>query len=210
MSGHQNQVDSTHYDFLKYMNLARWTCYYTQIKKTLQLKPNSVLEIGPGDGLFGSYIKKNGITYKSADFADDIETDYKFRLGFENSQINNESFSVVCAFQVLEHIPFENFEDALLELKRITKKHVFIDIPQHGFHLMLSFKFPLIRYFSWHYVIPRLFSQHKFDGQHYWEIGKKGYSPKKIRKIILKNFNIIEEFSIFSNPRERFYLLEKK
>lgn len=210
MNNYENQVDYSHYDFSRYMNLARWTCYYTQIKKAIGLKPKSILEIGPGDGLFGWYIKKNNIDYKSADFADDIDTDYKFRLGFERVSVDDNAFDLVCAFQVLEHVPFEKVENALTELKRISRQHVFLDIPQAGYHLMLSFKFPLVRYFNWHFVVPRFLTKHQFDGQHYWEIGKKGYSAGKVRQLLQKHFVIKEEFSLFTNPKERFYILEKK
>lgn len=202
------QTDKTHYEFESYMRLSRWACYYKQIKTTLSLRPEKVLEVGPGDGLFGWYMKKNGVEYVSADHADDIQSDLKVNLGFEDIPAEENSFDVVCAFQVLEHIPYEKFEYAVKELHRVSKSYVFLDIPQHGFHIQFAFKVPLLRYFHFHFVLPRP-TKHEFDGLHYWEIGKRGYPPSKIRQVLEKFFTIEQEFSIYQNPGERFYVLKK-
>jgi ubiquinone/menaquinone biosynthesis C-methylase UbiE len=203
------QADSSHYAFLRYMRSPRWACYYIQIKKTLLLAPARVLEIGPGDGIYGWYLKKNGVHYESVDHADDIESNYKVEFGKEPLPLPDSSFDVVSAFQVLEHIPFEEFEKTLIELARVSSRYVFLDIPQYGFHLNLAFKIPCIRFIAMHAVVPRPV-RHVFDGFHYWEIGKRGYSRRRVRDIIERHFRIIEEFSIFEKPSERFYILEVK
>jgi hypothetical protein len=203
------QIESNHYDFLKYMHMSRWSCYYIQIKKVLQLNPKGVLEIGPGDGLFGWYMNKNGIEYKSCDQADDIETDFKAELGGGPLPVENGSFSVVCAFQVLEHIPFEKVPLALSELHRVSEKYVFLDIPEYSIHVQFLMKIPFLPLLMKHFTFPRP-EKHEFDGQHYWEISKQGFSRKKIRKVLSEKFIIREEFTIFQNPKERFFLLEKR
>ena len=203
------QIDSSHYDFTKYMHLARWSCYYTQIKKTIELKPKRILEIGPGDGVYGWYMQKNGIAYRTVDHADDIESDYKAELGSEKLPVEDNSYDFISAFQVLEHIEFEKIPEVLKELRRVSSKYVFLDIPQYGFHLNLAFKIPLLPYLQFHAVLPRP-AKHTFDGFHYWEIGKRGFARSKVRKLIEKEFKILEEFSIFQNPKERYYILEVK
>jgi ubiquinone/menaquinone biosynthesis C-methylase UbiE len=189
--------------------MSRWSCYYVQIKKALSLKPKKILEIGPGDGIFGWYMEKNFVDYTSADHADDISSNVKVNLGFETLPFPDNSFDLVCAFQVLEHIPFEKVPFALSEIHRVTKKFVMFDIPQYGLHVQFLCKFPLLRRLAYHAVIPWP-KEHKFDGFHYWEIGKKGYSPSLVRTEMKKRFSICDEFSILENPKERFYILEKR
>lgn len=203
------QINATHYDFQKYMHMSRWSCYYVQIKKILSLNPKTILEIGPGDGLLGWYMEKNSIAYTSADHADDISSNIKVNLGFEPLPFSDNSFDVVCAFQVLEHIPFDKVPYALSEVARVSAKHVLFDIPQFGLHIQFLFKFPLIKRIAFHTLVPWR-KGHEFDGFHYWEVGKKNYSPARVRKYLLKYFIVKEEFSIMENPKERFYLLEKK
>jgi len=189
--------------------MSRWSCYYIQIKKVLQLNPVSVLEIGSGDGIFGWYMKKNGVQYMSCDHADDIESDYKAELGDGLLPIENESFNVVCAFQVLEHIPFEKVSSALNELHRVSNKYVFLDIPEYSTHFQFLVKIPFLPLIAKHFTIPRP-EKHEFDGFHHWEISKRGYSRKKVRFLLSEKFVIREEFTILQNPKERFFLLEKK
>lgn len=202
------QIDSNHYDFTKYMHMSRWSCYYIQIKKTLELKPTSVLEIGPGDGLYGWYLQKNNIPYTSCDHADDITSNVKANLGFEPLPFPDNTFDMVSAFQVLEHIPFEKVPYAVSEIARVTKKYAFLDIPQYGTHVQFLLKLPLLPRIAKHFVLPYP-KKHIFDGFHYWEVGKKDYAPSKVREVLIESFKIKEEFSILENPKERFYILEK-
>jgi hypothetical protein len=58
-------------------------------------------------------------------------------------------------------------------------------------------------------VIPMFYKKHKFDGQHYWEIGKKNYTQKKIRKIMENIFKVKEIFTAKENTYHTFFLLEK-
>lgn len=52
---------------------------------------------------------------------------------------------------------------------------------------------------------------HKFDGQHYWEIGKKGYPLNRITNDI-KNagFKIVKTYRVFEIPYQRFFVLKKE
>lgn len=204
-----SQTDASHYSFLNYMHMSRWACYYMQIKRVLQLQPTTVLEIGPGDGVFGWYMKKNGVEYSSCDHAGDIDSTYKADLGTELLPIPDKSFDVVCAFQVLEHIPFDVVPQALTEIHRVSKRYVFLDIPEYSFHVQLLMKVPGIPLLAKHFTIPRP-TPHTFDGFHHWEISKRGYSRKRVREVLAQYFTIVEEFTIIQNPKERFFLLEKK
>lgn len=51
---------------------------------------------------------------------------------------------------------------------------------------------------------------HKFDGEHYWEIGKTGYPLDRItNNIKKKGFNIERTYRIFENLYHRFFILMK-
>jgi len=50
----------------------------------------------------------------------------------------------------------------------------------------------------------------KYDGEHYWEIGKAGYPLQRIINDIRKTgFNIKKTYRIFEWPYHRFFILKK-
>lgn len=51
------QVAPEHYDFERYEELERWISYWYQIRAVLAVKPRTVLEIGPGSGVFNRYLR---------------------------------------------------------------------------------------------------------------------------------------------------------
>lgn len=201
------QVDKQAYEFERYSHPGRWVSYYHQIKEVLRLNPKSVIEIGSGDGVFKSYLKENtAIEYTNVDVAGDLHPDVVgnvLALPFPDA-----SYDVVCAFEVLEHVPFEDFEKALLEMSRVSRFFVILSLPHFGPPIQFLLKLPLLKEirFSWKIPFPQ---KHIFNGQHYWEIGKQGYSIKNIRAILEKHYEIIEDFAPFENQYHHFFVLKK-
>ena len=202
------QVDKTAYQFFSYAHPGRFVSYYHQLAEVLALAPTSVLEIGVGDGVFRDYLKGNtAILYTSVDVADDLHPDVVgdvTKLPFKDS-----AFDVVCAFEVLEHIQFEQFEKALAELVRVSRNVVVLSLPHFGPPVKFLLKIPFLPEISFAFKIPFL-RKHTFNGQHYWEIGKRGYSVRVIRDILERYFTIKKEFIPFENQYHHFYILKKK
>ena len=202
------QVDKAAYEFEKYSHLDRWASYYYQLREVLRLEPRSILEIGVGDKVIGEYIKNNtAILYKTLDIAEDLHPDVIG--GVTDIPIPSSSYDMVCAFEVLEHIEFSQFEKAVREMKRVARKHVLISLPHFGPPVKFGLKLPFLPEIKWAFKIP-WHRPHTFNGQHYWEIGKKGYSVATVRSILAKEFTILKEFVPFENQYHHFFILEKK
>lgn len=202
------QVDKEAYKFEHYSHPGRWVSYYFQIKEVLRSNPKSVLEIGSGDGVLKSYLRENtDIQYTNVDVADDLHPD--FIGSVTELPFADNSYDVVCAFEVLEHIPFEEFEKALSELARVSRGSVVLSLPHFGPPVQLLIKIPLLKEIRFSWKVP-FHKEHVFNGQHYWEIGKKGYTVKHICAILKKYFEVINEFIPFENQYHHFFVLEKK
>lgn len=201
------QVDKTAYQFFSYAHPGRFISYYYQLAEVLSLAPESVLEVGVGDGIFRDYLKNNTeVIYTSIDVAGDLHPDVigdVTKLPFRDA-----SFDVACAFEVLEHLPFEKLEQALVELNRVARYAVVLSLPHFGPPVKFLLKLPFLPEIAVAFKIP-FARKHTFNGQHYWEIGKRGYETSKIRNILKKYFTIDKEFIPFENQYHHFYVLRK-
>lgn len=208
VAGQTKQVDKTAYHFEKYAGQDRFVSYHAQLAEIVRARPESIMEVGVGDGVVGDYLKRNtNIAYTSLDIADDVGADV---LGSVTAlPFPDKSFDVTCAFEVLEHLPFDQFDSALAELARVARKKVLVSIPHFGPPVKLYLKipfFPALR-FGFKIPYPRV---HVFNGQHYWEVGKRGYSVGTIRKHFEKRFVIEKEYVPFDNQYHRVYALLPK
>jgi len=194
------------YKFHQYDYKDRWISYWHQIDEVLRLKPKTVLEIGIGNKITSNYLKRQVTEVKTLDIDENLNPD--FIASVLNMPLNDNSFDVILCAETLEHLPFDNFEKCLKELKRVSKKNIVLSLPHFGPSFKVSFKIPFIKEIKIVFKIP-YHPKHKLGGVHYWEIGKKGYPSRKIRNIIKRYFKIKKEFIPFENQYHHFYILEK-
>lgn len=201
------QVTKDAYRFERYTGLDRWLSYYCQLREILALKPASLLEIGVGDGVVRQYLKAHTpIAYTSLDIADDLGADVSGDV--RALPFADASFDAVCAFEVLEHLPFEDFEKALDELARVARRYVIVSLPHFGPPVKLLLKLPFMPELRLAFKIPYP-KKHVFNGQHYWEIGKRGYPASRIRAALARRGTLLKEFVPFENQYHHFFVLEK-
>lgn len=201
--------DNQAYSFGKYVQPERWASYWHQLNEVLKLEPESVLEIGVGGKVIGNYLKNNTkIIYSSLDLAEELQPD---AIGsIENMPFKNKSFDLVCAFEVLEHLPFDRFPGVLSELNRVSRKWVVISLPHWGRHFAIDIRLPLIKRIKAQIKFSIMPPQHNFNGEHHWEIGKRNYPLKLIKeKIKAANFDIIKDYIAFDSPYHHFFVLKK-
>lgn len=192
-----------------YDNKERFSSYWHQINEIIQLKPNNLLEVGIGNGFVARYLKEKGINITTLDIAYALIPDVAgcvLEVPFAN-----DTFDVVACYEVIEHLPYSNFAKALKEIYRVSQRHVILSLPDVTTVYRVNIELPRIKPIK--RLIPHPFprtTNQKFDGYHYWEIGKTGYPLKKIRfDIIRSGFNIIETYRVFECYYHRFFLLDK-
>lgn len=197
-----------HYLSQKYNHKARWISYWYQIDLVRGTRAESVLEIGLGSGVAKDYLKKCGPEIKTLDIDPALLPDY---LGSADAMpIQESAFDCVLAAEILEHLPFEKFPVCLKEIFRVSKKYAVISLPDARRTLLdLRLKLPFAPAVNIFLKISS-FKKHEFDGQHYWELGKTGYSPEIIGRLITESgWKIAREFTPQDAPTKRFYLLTK-
>jgi SAM-dependent methyltransferase len=209
------QVKKEHYFRKKYDDLSRFISYFYQVDLAQDLagKDSKILEIGKGNGFFSDYMKKNGYNVATCDFDKNLQPDIVADV--RSLPLTDASFDLVTAFEVLEHLPFEDVPKALAELARVAKKRVILSLPYRSTGLEWVLKFPGIRtifgrpLLSLFLRIPLKFGGIKVSRQHFWEIDCWQWRLSKIRKLLRKNFRIVKEIRPPLNHYHLFFVLEK-
>lgn len=203
------QVDESHYEFSRYMKKERWLSLWHQLDEVIKRKPEKVLEIGPGKGLFKFAAKSIGVSVDTFDIDPELNPDYVgsvFELPFEDN-----GYDIVCAFQMLEHLPFSDSVRAFNEMVRVSNKILIISLPDSQKKWPITIHIPKLgrKTFSiskfW-----ELNSEHIFDGEHYWELNKKNYSIDAVLHELCKSkkCRLLETYRVPENPYHRFFIFE--
>lgn len=194
------------YSFQNYVYFSRWVSYWHQINEVLKLEPKNALLIGKGDGIVENILKNYIKEVKIMDIDSGLKPD--ITASVEKIPFDDNSYDLILCAEVLEHLPFEKFEGALKELNRTAREFIVLSLPHFGPPIQLHFKIPFIKEIKVSFKIPFPI-KHDLKGEHYWEMGKRGYLSLKIANIIKKYFIIKNEFTPFENQYHHFYILKK-
>ena len=211
MEKKERSKDSKNPYFENYDDEKRWMSYWYQIKNILELSPKSVLEIGPGNKTVARYLEDYGLEVTTVAIDREIDPDFVCDVRDLSEKVNQNSFDVVLCAEVLEHIPFQDFEKALSELHRVSKKYAVLSLPHSSLNLKFSCELSPFkeRRLLMKFPITRLMEQDR-DGAHYWSIGKKNYSLSKIKEKIESFFKIKKTYCPYYQPYHRFFKLKVK
>jgi hypothetical protein len=202
------QVNTVHYEFQRYMSKSRWNSVWHQVDEVIRLKPDRVLEIGPGPGLFKNTAGIFGVMVETLDLDPELKPDH---VGSATAlPFTDNCFDVVCAFQMLEHLPYEQSLRAFAEMVRVSKGPIIISLPDAK---------PVWRYLGYipkigtfQRLLSRPFSRarvHEFDGEHYWEINKLNYDLEKVTKDFSHFADLQKSWRVPENPYHRFFIFKK-
>lgn len=204
------QVDKSHYRFSRYTSKPRWASMWHQVDEVLNAGARHVLEIGPGPGIFKASMAAFGVKVETVDIDPELGPDHLCPV--TDMPFGDASYDAVCAFQMLEHLPFESSLQAFSEMARVSRKHVIISLPDA--HKLWRYLVTVPKRGEFQFTIPRPSFKpktHEFNGEHYWEINKAGYPVERVidefsraGSVILRKNYRVPEFTY-----HRFLVFEK-
>lgn len=204
----QKQVDKQTYEFARYMSKERWASMWHQLDEVQKLKPESVLEIGPGPGLFKTLAASFGLSVQTLDLDPDLNPDH---VGSATEMpFRDATYDVVCAFQMLEHLPYDYALKAFGEMVRVSRANIVISLPDA--RQALQYKVYLPKLGTKSLLVPRPMTRaklHAFDGEHHWELNKRNYSLNRVIRDLSTRARLLKTFRVFENPTHRFFVFEK-
>jgi SAM-dependent methyltransferase len=203
------QVTINNYNFGSYYFKGRWCSLWHQVDELSRIQPSSVLEVGPGLGILKNVADLFNIPVHTVDFANDLKPD--FIAEATNLPFADAQYDCVCAFQMLEHLPYERSLIALREMIRISREHVLISLPDARSIWMYQLHLPYRGRVK--FSINKPFwrpHEHAFDGEHYWEINTRGYPLRRILcDLQACGLSVIRTYRVFQNPFHRFFICQK-
>lgn len=203
------QVDRSHYDFQRYVGKDRWASLWHQLDEVMRLAPARVLEIGPGPGLFKAVAARLGVVVETLDLDPELRPDHV--ASATEMPFADASFDVVCAFQMLEHLPYERSLAAFREMLRVARTHVVISLPDA--RVMWRYAFHLPRRGVVQVLLPKPalgLREHRFDGEHHWEINKRGYALARVVADLTQAGGALEKtYRVPELPYHRFFVFRR-
>ncbi len=207
----RHKISAPHYFNKNYDSKERFCSYWHQIDEILSLYPAEILEIGTGNGFVRNYLKRKNIQTTA------LDTDFRLQPDVAGSVLRipfkKQTFDLLSCCQVLEHLPYASFAAALEEIYRVSRKYALLSLPDITTVYRIDIELPGLSK-AIKKLMPHPFPRppvHRFDGEHYWEIGKKDYPVKRIQKDIRSSgFRIIRTYRVFEFYYHRFFVMKKK
>lgn len=169
--------------------------------RDLQLFGNvkTLLIIGPGQGLDTHVLKWRMYEVTTFDI-DEMFNPNVIGSVHDLSMFKDGCFDVVIASHVLEHLPVPYLDRCLSELARVSK-YCLIYLPVAGRHFQLraqldlkgidlSIIFDLYNYFR----KPDGITPNYCAGQHYWEIGMRGFRVGEMTRRLSRYFKVMSAY----------------
>ncbi len=166
------------------------------------------LEIGIGMGLTTWVLRRWGLKVTTLDFDPALHPSTVGDL--RRMPFADACFDTILIAEVLEHLPFDEFDGALAELRRVSARHVIITLPCPLAGVHVGVNVPLLNPFFFALGL-RQWSRPRFDGQHYWELDRRGYPKRRIRRHLHDaGFDIVRQFRPGLSLYNYFFVLRKR
>ena len=212
---YKTQVESAlKYNKESYISPRRWSSYAIQVREAMLIRPKRILEIGPGNGMVSGILRNMGFEVETLDIDERLGIDHTGSITDDEVRAKLAGkFDLVIACQILEHIRYEDFQLAMRNIKAIAPNAV-VSLPHtdlNSWFFSLGVKLPRMRRrdLSWKIIYKQV--EHQFNGEHYWDMGTKGYPVRRIRRDIeALGWEIEKGFFNPDNPYHYFFVLKAK
>jgi hypothetical protein len=184
----------------KQLSLSNFINTYFQYRDLQNLgDPTDVLIVGPGQGLDKIVLEWRGFHVTTFDIDSSFSPDHIGSV-HDLNMFSSGLFDVVIASHVLEHLAVPYLKPALKEIARVGR-YALIYLPVHGKHLQwrfmtsarrldLSFILDIYNFFR----KPNGIAPRYSSGQHFWEVGMRGFKVKDMKRRFLPFFNVMKVY----------------
>lgn len=162
-----------------YFRLEQLCSFAHQINDIHKLSPKNIIEIGIGNGFTSTFLKRAGFDIVTVDINPDLGPDLCVPINELQLYLSGRLFDLVVCCEVLEHMPFDEFEENIRIFSSIGSR-LYMTLPNYkraigfgGFLRLPKFSpFKINQYIeiSW---------KKKLDKEHFWEVDSSAQTKKK-------------------------------
>jgi SAM-dependent methyltransferase len=190
-----------------YFSMHQLSSLIHQLNHIYKLKPSSVLEIGIGNGFVSSFLRKAGIDVFTVDINPNLSPDIVSPISELPSKLVEKKFDLVVCCEVLEHMPFEDFEKSI-KIFKLYSENLFLTLPSYDAWFGISGFLKLPKYlnlFQFGFKINK--KKNLIESEHFWELGScRETSRKNIKEILSSQYNYIEHGTFELNCYHEYYI----
>jgi hypothetical protein len=201
------RIPAAHYLAGTYDSKGRFSSYWHQIHEVSSRGVGRLLEVGVGNRLVSEALGRSGIGVVTADINPNLFPDVTCSI--EALPFADQAFDMVIACEVLEHLPLENLEGSLHELRRVAAKWVLLSLPNCTRCYCLQVPMPRLGLLRYQLELPAP-PEHALVRDHHWEIGHAGVSKQQLIGIFRQTgFTVEASYRVFEHPYHHFFVLRR-
>jgi hypothetical protein len=170
----------------------RWYWHQQKLLENRLQKSARIAEIGVGSKFTYNYLRSKGFHVQSVDIDKNKNPD--LLLNIVDCNDSDLVFDTILAFNIFEHIPYDEFMITIEKFARNNIKQLFIGLPVNK-KIILEIRLRLGRYFDQEIVlaVPK---RKITTANHHWELEyKKTNTNKFIHDMSERSYKCIEHFS---------------
>ncbi len=182
----------------KFLTQGHAESYLCQMR-TIHALPDvaSCFEVGPGEHFVARNLRALGYTYDTLDFEPAHDPTIVADFATFDPAPYTERYDLACAFQVLEHFPFDDFPHLLGNLAMLARRYVFISLPYScvGMSSRVTIHHGQTKQTveEHHHYTPTMLPNRRYRPEfvtefpwavHHWEIGREGFPLERVEATI--------------------------
>lgn len=179
-----------------------WRLYWRQQKlmEGLVRPEDRVLEIGVGTGFTASYLRSKGVHVTTLDIDADKQPDIVANVAQYDFP---EAYDAILAFEVFEHLPYDDFPPLLARLSTAAKSHLFLSLPRNRrLVTSVNVKLPKVKARTFQWKVRR---GEIVEPYHVWELDHGDVTVESLeRELSRHGFEVARRDEAFDR---RFYAL---
>jgi hypothetical protein len=173
--------------------MRHWEYYWHQQKlmEDLLEPGDNILEIGVGSGFAANYLRSKEFCVTTFDIDADKHPDI---VGNVVEHQFDQRFDCLMAFEILEHIPYGEFESVMKTIPQYVGRYAFISLPRNLVSILSGqIKLPRLRPLSWNFRVRR---RKIVTENHHWELDYGPYNTGRVEQFFARcGFDVVRRLS---------------